>query len=144
MGVGGWELGWVVVWHRSLGPFHNTIPNSNTNEGGVRDTKSIPIVIFLIWYIKSILGVGGLGWGWVVMWHESLGPGLMNFYKKVKSKFFCLPSFKFQYKQKCQFVWRWRLRRSLWKRCHHWLSQKSLLSSWKLVFKNVQCVWSEP
>ena len=66
MGVGGWELGWVVVCHGSLGPFHNTIPNSN-NEGGVRDTKSIPIVIFLIRYIKSILGVGGLGWGWVVM-----------------------------------------------------------------------------
>ena len=58
MGVGGWELGWVVVCHGSLGPFHNTIPNSNTNEGGVRDTKSIPIVIFLIRYIKSILGVG--------------------------------------------------------------------------------------
>ena len=69
MGVGGWELGWVVVCHGSLGPFHNTIPNSNTNEGGVRDTKSIPIVIFLIRYIKSILRVGGFGWGtgWVVM-----------------------------------------------------------------------------
>ena len=60
MGVGGWELGWVVVCHGSLGPFHNKIPNSNTNEGGVRDTKSIPIVIFLIRYIKSILG-------WVVL-----------------------------------------------------------------------------
>ena len=69
MGVGGWELGWVVVCHGSLGPFHNTIPNSNTNEGGVRDTKSIPIGIFLIRYMKSILGLGGLGWGtgWVVM-----------------------------------------------------------------------------
>ena len=69
MGVGGWELGWVVVCHGSLGPFHNTIPKSNTKEGGVRDTKSIPIVIFLIRYIKSILRVGGFGWGtgWVVM-----------------------------------------------------------------------------
>ena len=60
MGMGGWELGWVVVCHGSLGPFHNTIPNSNTNEGGVRDTKSIPIVIFLIHMIHKV-NIGG-GW----------------------------------------------------------------------------------
>ena len=100
--MGAWlgrRLSWIL---RST---HNTIPNSNTYEAGWGKEHQVnPHSHFPDMIHKVNIGGGWFGMG--LGCHVTRIPGhwLVDFYKKVKSKSFCLPSFKFKYKQKSQSV----------------------------------------